>query len=98
MQQTIAMIPGSEKEVGVKPRGWSSIGYHVQRDNEDGFLSLDFGLKEFGVKGSSERLRYYRKFLYEKGGIDNRQKAKVRSEAKENNRPKRYYRRAGKRS
>jgi len=48
---------------------WSSIGYHVQRDNEDGFLSLDFGLKEFGVKDSSERLRYYRKFLYEKGDV-----------------------------
>ena len=49
---------------------WSSIGYHIQRDNEDGFLSLDFGLLEFGVMDASERLRYYRKFLYEKGGID----------------------------
>ena len=48
---------------------WSSIGYHIQRKNEGGFLSLDFGLKEFGVKQERERLRYYREFLYEKGGI-----------------------------
>jgi putative transposase len=48
---------------------WSSIGYHVQRDNEGGFLSLDFGLAEFGYKNASERLNHYRKFLYEKGQI-----------------------------
>jgi REP element-mobilizing transposase RayT len=48
---------------------WSSIGYHVQRNNEDGFLSLDFGLTEFGHKSPSERLSHYRRFLYEKGGI-----------------------------
>jgi len=23
---------------------WCSLGYHVQRHNEDGFLSMDFGL------------------------------------------------------
>jgi putative transposase len=28
---------------------WNSIGYHVQTDNRDDFLSLDFGLKEFNV-------------------------------------------------
>ncbi len=49
---------------------WSSIGYHVQRKNEEGFLSLDFGLKEFGVKKERERLRYYRRFVYEKGSIE----------------------------
>lgn len=49
---------------------WSSIGYHAQGRNKDGFLSLDFGLKEFGVKNDMERLRTYRKFMYEKGGID----------------------------
>ncbi len=48
---------------------WSSIGYHVQRKNEGGFLSLDFGLKEFGVNNKRERLRYYREFVYEKGRI-----------------------------
>ena len=54
---------------------WSSIGYHIQRDNEDGFLSLDFGLKEFGVLNVRERLRLYRRYLYEAGGIDSRQSA-----------------------
>jgi REP element-mobilizing transposase RayT len=27
---------------------WNSLGYHVQTGNKDNFLSLDFGLKEFG--------------------------------------------------
>jgi putative transposase len=39
----------------------------VQTDNKDDFLSLDFGLKEFNVLDSKERLRRYRRFLYEKG-------------------------------
>jgi len=56
---------------------WSSIGYHVQRHNEDGFLSLDFGLKEFGVK-DTDRLQHYRKFLYEKGGIVDLEKERER--------------------
>ncbi len=49
---------------------WNSIGYHVQTDNKDEFLSLDFGLKEFNVLNSKERLRRYRRFLYEKGVKD----------------------------
>jgi putative transposase len=48
---------------------WSSIGYHIRTHNKDNLLSLDFGLAEFGVKNKGERLRYYRKFLYEKGNI-----------------------------
>jgi hypothetical protein len=46
---------------------WNSIGYHVQTNNKDNFLSLDFGLKEFNVLDPDERLRLYRKFLYTKG-------------------------------
>jgi len=30
---------------------WCSLGYHVQRNNADGFLSLDFRLREFGPAG-----------------------------------------------
>jgi hypothetical protein len=41
----------------------------VQANNKDDFLSLDFGLKEFATKDESERLRLYRKFVYEKGHI-----------------------------
>jgi len=29
---------------------WNSLGYHIQTGNKDNFLSLDFGLKEFGIK------------------------------------------------
>jgi putative transposase len=49
---------------------WNSIGYHLQTGNKDNFLSLDFGLKEFGELDPDERLRRYRKFLYETGAID----------------------------
>ncbi|MFC1862693.1 transposase [Thermodesulfobacteriota bacterium] len=48
---------------------WSSLGYHVQAKNAEGFLSLDFGLKEFGYKNKKERLAHYRCFVYEKGGL-----------------------------
>ena len=30
---------------------WNSLGYHIQTGNKDDFLSLDFGLKEFGPGG-----------------------------------------------
>jgi REP element-mobilizing transposase RayT len=49
---------------------WNSIGYHVQTNNKDDLLSLDFGLREFGVTDDTERLRRYRQFLYETGAID----------------------------
>jgi putative transposase len=49
---------------------WSSIGYHVQTDNKDNFLSLDFGLKEFGEPDEAERFRRYRRFVHETGAID----------------------------
>jgi REP element-mobilizing transposase RayT len=49
---------------------WSSIGYHVQAGNRDKLLSLDLGLKEFGVLDETERFRRYRRFLYGAGAID----------------------------
>jgi REP element-mobilizing transposase RayT len=49
---------------------WSSLGYHVQTDNKEGLLSLDLGLKEFGVTDEKERLRRYRRFIYETGAVD----------------------------
>ncbi len=55
---------------------WCSIGYHVQADNRDGFLSLDFGLAEFGVY-DDQRLKQYRASLYHAGAIDKRGKAKI---------------------
>ena len=54
-----------------RPEGyrWCSLGYHVQTDNYDDFLSLDFGLEEFSVNTDIERLRKYREYVYEKGTI-----------------------------
>ena len=62
---------------------WNSLGYHLQTDNKDQFLSTDFGLKEFnpppadqGLKGQKERIRRYRRYVYEAGAIkrtDNKQ-------------------------
>ncbi len=49
---------------------WCSLGYHAQRKNRDNFLSLDFGLKEFGQMNDGERFRLYRKFVYETGATD----------------------------
>ena len=46
---------------------WNAIGYHIQTENKDDFLSLDFGLKAFNVLDTKERIRRYRRFLYEKG-------------------------------
>ena len=48
---------------------WNSLGYHIQAGNRDDFLSLDFGLKEFGTMDAAERLRSYRRYVYETGGI-----------------------------
>jgi len=41
---------------------WNSLGYHIQTGNKDCFLSIDFGLKEFGVMDAGERLQSYRLF------------------------------------
>ena len=56
---------------------WNSMGYHLQTDNEDQFLSTDFGLEEFnpppadkGLKGEKERIRRYRRYVYEAGAIE----------------------------
>jgi len=48
---------------------WNSLGYHIQTNNKNGFLSTDFGLKEFNVKSEKERVRRYRKYVYETGAI-----------------------------
>jgi REP element-mobilizing transposase RayT len=53
---------------------WNSIGYHVQTNNRDAFLSTDFGLKEFNVKSQKERIRRYRKYVYEAGALNRPEK------------------------
>ena len=49
---------------------WNSLGYHIQTGNKDDFLSLDFGLKEFGILNAEERLNSYRRYIYEAGALD----------------------------
>jgi len=49
---------------------WNSLGYHFQTQNKDQFLSTDFGLNEFNVKSKKERIRRYRRYVYEAGAIN----------------------------
>jgi hypothetical protein len=49
---------------------WNSLGYHIQTGNKDDFLSLDFGLIEFGLIDAQERLKRYRRYVYEAGSLD----------------------------
>ena len=49
---------------------WNSLGYHIQTNNRDNFLSTDFGLKEFNVKSKKERIRRYRRYVYEAGALN----------------------------
>jgi putative transposase len=57
---------------------WNSLGYHVQTNNRDNFLSTDFGLKEFNVKSKNERIRRYRRYVYEAGAINRPDKMQVK--------------------
>jgi hypothetical protein len=59
---------------------WNSIGYHVQTNNRDHFLSTDFGLKEFNVKSEKERIRRYRRYVYEAGALNRPEKGKTPEE------------------
>ncbi len=49
---------------------WCSLGYHLQTSNKDDLLSLDFGLVDWDIDNSNERLRLYREFLYENAALD----------------------------
>jgi len=57
---------------------WNSLGYHIQTNNQDNFLSTNFGLKEFSVKSKIERIRRYRRYVYEAGSINQPEKGKVK--------------------
>jgi putative transposase len=48
---------------------WCSLAYHIQTNNKDNLISFDFGLKEFGVKSKKERIRRYRRYIYEAGAL-----------------------------
>ncbi len=88
---------------------WNSLGYHIQTGNKDNFLSLDFGLLEFGpgemrsavtselhwasVLDSEERLKGYRRYVYEAGALDHPGKGQARvieNDIVEHERKKKY--------
>ena len=63
---------------------WNSLGYHIQTNNQDNFLSTDFGLKEFNPppadechKSEKERIRSYRRYVYEAGALNQPEKGSV---------------------
>ena len=57
---------------------WNSLGYHVQTNNQDNFLSTDFGLKEFNVKDIKERIKRYRRYVYEAGSLNQPEEGNVK--------------------
>ena len=57
---------------------WNSLGYHLQTHNKDQFLSTDFGFQEFNVKSPKERIRRYRRYVYEAGAINRPDKMQAR--------------------
>jgi len=58
---------------------WNSLGYHIQTNNQDGFLSTDFGLARFNIKSERARVRKYRKYVYETGAIQPSEKPYVKT-------------------
>ena len=72
---------------------WNSLGYHIQTGNKDNFLSLDFGLIEFGLIDAQERLNRYRQYVYETGALnrpDKRQSQVIGRGVLEKERKKNY--------
>ena len=57
---------------------WNTLGYHLQTNNQDNFLSTDFGLKEFSVKSEKERIKGYRRYVYEVGALNRPEKGKTK--------------------
>ncbi|MDD2388758.1 MAG: hypothetical protein PHP23_03380 [Desulfobacterales bacterium] len=56
---------------------WCSLGYHIQTGNKDDFLSTDFGMKEFNVTDEKERIRRYRRYVYEAGALNRPHKGRA---------------------
>ncbi len=69
---------------------WSSIGYHLQTQNKDGFLSFDFGLQKFGPMDAKERVRQYREFVYESGAINTKKGRQIDPGLLKNEREKKF--------
>ena len=57
---------------------WNSLGYHEHTNNRDNFLSTDFGLNEFNVKSKKERIKRYRRYVYEAGALSHPEKGNAK--------------------
>ena len=64
---------------------WNSLGYHIQTNNKDNFLSTDFGLKEFNpppadkcLNSEKERIKRYQRYVYESGALNQPEKGNAR--------------------
>jgi len=44
--------------------------------NQGNYLSTDLGLREFNVKNEKERIRSYRRYVYEAGAVNRPDKGK----------------------
>ena len=69
---------------------WCSLAYYVGTGNKERFLSTDLGIGSFTNKGYEERIRLYREYVYEKGGLIEGQKAKISQTILERERRKAY--------
>ena len=49
---------------------WNTLGYHTGTGNPDGFLAMDFGMKEWNEYDPEEMVRAYREFVYETGALN----------------------------
>jgi len=43
---------------------------YIQTENKDRFLSTNFGLKECNIRNQKERIRRYRRYVYEAGALN----------------------------
>ena len=64
---------------------WNSLGYHLQTENKDRFLSTDFKLEEFNppsadkcLIGEKERIKRYRRYVYEAGAVSRPDKVQAK--------------------
>jgi len=49
---------------------WFSLGYQIETDNKDDFLSTCFGMKEFNVTNEKERIRRYQRYGYQAAALN----------------------------
>ena len=69
---------------------WSSMGYVARTGNKDGFLSLDFGLKQYEIDDVEERFRMYREYVYEHGCQESTKGASINEETVVKERKKKF--------